>query len=421
MIGTARFLRPRSRFPVLALQRWLSEDSSAKKISRNLLKAKPNKRGTRTWVSRCRGCGGALFSPHVPINVEGESWDGLHRASNSEGSTRADICARCQLLRGGHLLKALEASNELDPTTFVNMLRPLHDMTVGAVMVVSAIDFEGTYIESIRELIGKNPLILAVTKIDLICNTSNLKNVEILRRYFRSRAAAMKFSVLDVVPVSGVTGVGVDNLKSLLENTGIFKTADVYIVGAANVGKSTLVNCLKERFLGNPPRKRGAFAAEKNMESVDLTTSSLPGTTLALTKVGLLAKQNALYDTPGILKNMYRHPSTKENLHQIKRLASVALSVELNNTIVIGDDVLHVDLVSLERSLDAINTATSIVWRSVSKQTVKVGRHSRSVRKRCSSKLRQGGRLVFCDEFCSCERSLPNIRLWSIETLVADS
>jgi len=142
---------------------------------------------------------------------------------------------------------------------------------------------------------------------------------------------------------------------------------------------------------------------------------------LALTKVGLLAKQNALYDTPGILKNMYRHPSTKENLHQIKRLASVALSVELNNTIVIGDDVLHVDLVSLERSLDAINTATSIVWRSVSKQTVKVGRHSRSVRKRCSSKLRQGGRLVFCDEFCSCERSLPNIRLWSIETLVADS
>mmetsp|Transcript_8807 Transcript_8807/g.39117 ORF Transcript_8807/g.39117 Transcript_8807/m.39117 type:complete len:245 (+) Transcript_8807:519-1253(+) len=203
MIGTARFLRPRSRFPVLALQRWLSEDSSAKKISRNLLKAKPNKRGTRTWVSRCRGCGGALFSPHVPINVEGESWDGLHRASNSEGSTRADICARCQLLRGGHLLKALEASNELDPTTFVNMLRPLHDMTVGAVMVVSAIDFEGTYIESIRELIGKNPLILAVTKIDLICNTSNLKNVEILRRYFRSRAAAMKFSVLDVVPVSG--------------------------------------------------------------------------------------------------------------------------------------------------------------------------------------------------------------------------
>lgn len=61
---------------------------------------------------------------------------------------------------------------------------------------------------------------------------------------------------------------------------------DAYVVGAANAGKSSFLNyCLK--------KSSGA-------EGV-LTTSHLPGTTLGVVRVSVLAGQSALYDTPGII------------------------------------------------------------------------------------------------------------------------
>jgi ribosome biogenesis GTPase A len=64
---------------------------------------------------------------------------------------------------------------------------------------------------------------------------------------------------------------------------------DLWVVGAQNAGKSSLINALK--------RESGTLEA-----TAPLTTAPLPGTTLGMTPVsGLpLLRRSRCYDTPGI-------------------------------------------------------------------------------------------------------------------------
>jgi hypothetical protein len=84
----------------------------------------------------------------------------------------------------------------------------------------------------------------------------------------------------------GGGGAGVRRLLSeLREAAG--QRGDVYVVGAQNAGKSSLVNAL--RAAAGLPRSR------------DVTAAPLPGTTLGVVPVpGLLRRGAALLDTPGV-------------------------------------------------------------------------------------------------------------------------
>lgn len=66
----------------------------------------------------------------------------------------------------------------------------------------------------------------------------------------------------------------------------ILRRMDAYVVGAANAGKSSFINY----FLKKKPAVDGS-----------LTTSHLPGTTLDVVRVSVMAGQFALFDTPGII------------------------------------------------------------------------------------------------------------------------
>ena len=103
--------------------------------------------------------------------------------------------------------------------------------------------------------------------------------------------------------VSCKTGDGIasmmDKAKELAEKVG----GDIYVVGAANAGKSTLINYIlsqngKEEKSTLKPKKRRA--GNRNQIKGALTTSPLPGTTLKFIKIDLGDGQH-IYDTPGLL------------------------------------------------------------------------------------------------------------------------
>ena len=84
------------------------------------------------------------------------------------------------------------------------------------------------------------------------------------------------------------------------------KDCDVYVVGAANAGKSTLMNFIL-RGQEEPNKndddetiKRKRRAGNENARKGALTTSPLPGTTLKFIKVDL-GQGRSIYDTPGLL------------------------------------------------------------------------------------------------------------------------
>jgi ribosome biogenesis GTPase A len=74
---------------------------------------------------------------------------------------------------------------------------------------------------------------------------------------------------------------------------------DIFVVGSANAGKSTLINHILDK--KEERRTHGKIrAGNSNQRKGAVTVSPLPGTTLKFIKVDL-GDGRKLYDTPGLL------------------------------------------------------------------------------------------------------------------------
>merc|ERR1712238_624081 len=103
--------------------------------------------------------------------------------------------------------------------------------------------------------------------------------------------------------VSCKTGFGVNSMLNKVNDLADEMDCDVYVVGAANAGKSTLINTLLEKnkkFLSSKSKGKKKRAGNVNARKGAITTSPLPGTTLKFIKIELDNGKN-LYDTPGLL------------------------------------------------------------------------------------------------------------------------
>lgn len=240
----------------------------------------------------CIGCGAKLQSTeenkagYVPSSV-------LKRPS----SELQDIyCRRCFRLRHYNEVSDVELTDD----DFLRMLNEISSKDALIVNVVDIFDFSGTLITGMQRFAGNNPLLIVGNKVDLVPNAVSHGKI---RQWLTEQMHEVGIRPKDVVLTSAKRSESVKKLMEIIEKER--KGRDVYIVGATNVGKSTLINQIIN------------IATESDDV---ITTSYFPGTTLGSIEIPLDDGSNII-DTPGIIQhtNLTHFLSGKELKQVIPR------------------------------------------------------------------------------------------------------
>eukprot|EP00049_Salpingoeca_infusionum_P007273 m.118164 g.118164 ORF g.118164 m.118164 type:complete len:664 (+) comp13646_c0_seq2:70-2061(+) len=220
---------------------------------------------------------GAAFLPQPTM---AHSVKGLKSENRLPCIPEPPVCQRCFKLRHyGHV-----SPLEVDPEEAVELLRKvIHDgsgKTRLPICVVDVFDFPNSAMVSTLKAANISEVVLAINKSDIFplvfhqnAMVGKLRNM--VRDYMQSQG----IKVRGVYVVSSRTGKGVQKLFNAVFDACQSADRQAFLFGAANVGKSTLINCL----LGS----RGAA-----------TTSALPGTTLGLLPFSLDRQHNSICAYP---------------------------------------------------------------------------------------------------------------------------
>jgi ribosome biogenesis GTPase A len=223
-----------------------------------------------------------------------------------ELSKKKVICKRCHGLQNfGKVQDSLRPGWTKEPLLsqekFRELLRPIKEKPAVIVALVDLFDFSGSVLPELDEIAGENPVILAANKADLLPSEMGRVRAESwVRRELEYLGVKSLAGMRGAVRlVSCKTGAGINDLLEKARGLAEEIDGDIYVVGAANAGKSTLLNfVLGQDKVNRSPGK--ARAGNRNAFKGAVTTSPLPGTTLKFIKVDL-GGGRSLYDTPGLL------------------------------------------------------------------------------------------------------------------------
>jgi hypothetical protein len=215
------------------------------------------------------------------------------------------ICKRCHgLQNSGKVEESLRPGWTDEPTMsqeqFRNLLKPISEKPAVIIALIDLFDFSGSVLRELDGIAGDNPVILVANKADLLPSKMGKQRAENwVRRELEYMGVKSLANVGGAVRlVSCKTGLGVSDMIEKARGLAAETDCEIYIVGAANAGKSTLINFILGR---QADRTLGKLkAGNKNAFKGALTTSPLPGTTLKFIKVDL-GDGMSLYDTPGLL------------------------------------------------------------------------------------------------------------------------
>ena len=242
------------------------------------------------------------------------------------------ICSRCFQLEHYKKIQRIK-ENTIIPEEFRNLLKKrfsknkVNLQQICIIKIVDIFDFHGSFISNLNEIMNGNnnknnkydqkieketSIILALNKIDLL--TSNIRkpvNHDIIIDWAWNECLRFNFKPYAIITICSKTGYNVELLlETAIKSTPIrtsikrhpdLKTEeryrDIYVIGATNVGKSTLLNyLLKKNLIYSTQTKQ----TTKKL----LTTSQIPATTMSIIPFIVKGHLNTrLLDTPGIIND----------------------------------------------------------------------------------------------------------------------
>ena len=278
------------------------------------------------------------------------------------------ICQRCfRLQQYGQVEESLRpgwSKNELlTPERFETLLSAIKETEAVVLCIVDLFDLQGSLLANLKEIAGRNPIVVAANKADLLprdasldritgwihaevkafCNLKSPRENEqkTTKEYFaRGWSAREKrgdhegvLSRNQVHLVSCQTGFGMEKLMKNLLSLAVDHGQKVYVMGAANVGKSSFIN----RLLATNYQSKKAKSSKSLVPLA--TVSNLPGTTLDFIKIRL-PNGVTMIDTPGLINRgqLTSKLSTAElkQVIPVKPINAVTLRIESGKCILIG-------------------------------------------------------------------------------------
>lgn len=170
---------------------------------------------------------------------------------------------------------------------YVSTISKIKDETALAILMVDLVDFPCSLWPNIIDIIGeKRPVIVVGNKVDLLPQDSQNHLNHIIKCLENTliESGLSKANIKHICLISAQTNFGIEDLITSLHTVWPNK-GDVYLMGNANVGKSTLFNALL----------RSDYCKIRARNIIRRATSSLwPGTTLRMLKFPIARPSNAL-------------------------------------------------------------------------------------------------------------------------------
>jgi len=304
----------------------------------------------------CFGCGAYVGDLNPQKEMKASTTDSVkpYRMTNLSDM---ELCPRCQGLEDASFTEARQAIGNVDMKVFENQLRTLKWKKVLIVLVVDATDLRGSFVswKKMSEIVGSNPVFVAVTKCDLLPRVTDM----MLREW---KALAYKMygeNVMRVYPMSGLTGAGVFKLAKNLYKYIERGENNVYVIGQANIGKSTLARALADNYFRHidftDPR---GWGRKKAFGRLMPTVSSLPGTTLMSIRLPCFDSPNhSVWDTPGLIPHAVPWLKNRLLLQHPTALVPTKYKVIEGTCLVIGPPGQHMVRIEIERTAPTIPVA----------------------------------------------------------------
>ncbi len=189
------------------------------------------------------------------------------------------LCQRCFKLQHYNTNSEIQLVEE----DYITILKSIAKEKALLVYVIDVFNFEASIIKDFTKYVNNQKILVLVNKRDLI--PSSVKDEKLLEWIKEKLYVNGIKNIHDIIMSSGQTNYNIDLILNKIDE--LREGRDVYVIGNANVGKSTFINSLLKNY--------------SNETDKFITTSSFPGTTLNVIRIPL-DMNSYIYDTPGIIE-----------------------------------------------------------------------------------------------------------------------